>query len=95
MVNLTDLYFVNEDGQFEIDFDSLALITSGDFVTLIHNEIKSMRVRKVAIEESNSFVSVYIRTGSRLYEFAFHKVTKDYIVNDFSLYVAEALGGEF
>lgn len=93
-MDLTDLYFVNEDGQIEINFDSLAAVTSELFVDLVKNVCSLDLIENISFDDNDIVFRLNIKEFAKIRTFVFFKDTKTFTSDSISVQVLESLGVE-
>ncbi len=75
-----DLIKVGNNGEMEIDFDSLQEITNSEFALRIKMQIEISsawdKIEKIKTINANGYVRVYLVTENAFNHFSFEKITK-------------------
>lgn len=81
---MNELYTVNTKGQMEINFESLEILTDGEFVETIQDDINAgYDVVAISIEESVIRVSTSLKYGTMVFVHYYYKDSK--VMQSFSI----------
>lgn len=93
---LANLYFSTENGQMEINFDALALITSEEFGSMIKKNYGNNNVLDFEFQETTSYLFLYIYTKNEMIStYEFNKIDKTWRSGFIPIEILKKLGFKY